>query len=91
MADSDRTASLMTPSKLAQIKPKSAVSPAAWLNQMAADAGHAAVWYCGDVVNWWSIDRSIDGYRQLDDVIGEDPIARMPSRICCRIPAPEGV
>ena len=19
-------------------------------------------WYCGDVVNWWSIDRSIDGH-----------------------------
>jgi hypothetical protein len=43
MADSDRTASLMTPSKLAQIKPRSAVSPAAWLNQMAADAGHVHV------------------------------------------------
>jgi hypothetical protein len=43
MADSDRTASLMTPSKLAQIKPKSAASPAGWLNQMAADAGHVHV------------------------------------------------
>ena len=43
MADSDRTASLMTPSKLAQIKPRSAVSPAGWLNQMAADAGHVHV------------------------------------------------
>lgn len=42
MADSDRTASLMTPSKLAQIKPKAA-SPAAWLSQMAADAGHQHV------------------------------------------------
>jgi hypothetical protein len=43
MADSDRTASLMTPSKLAQIKPRNAASPAAWLNQMAADAGHVHV------------------------------------------------
>ena len=43
MADSDRTASLMTPSKLAQIKPRGAASPAAWLNQMAADAGHVHV------------------------------------------------
>jgi hypothetical protein len=43
MADSDRTASLMTPSKLAQIKPRSAASPAEWLNQMAADAGHVHV------------------------------------------------
>ena len=43
MADPDRTASLMTPSKLAEIKPRSAASPAAWLNQMAADAGHVHV------------------------------------------------
>jgi hypothetical protein len=43
MADSDRTASLMTPSKLAQIKPRSAASPAAWLSQMAADASHVQV------------------------------------------------
>jgi hypothetical protein len=40
MADQDRTASLMTPSKLAEIKPRGPVSPAAWLDQMAADAGH---------------------------------------------------
>ncbi|HSV36926.1 MAG TPA: hypothetical protein VLI46_15295 [Ramlibacter sp.] len=43
MDDHDRTASLMTPSKLAQVKPKSPASPAAWLDQMAADAGHAHV------------------------------------------------
>ena len=43
MVDPDRTASLMTPSKLAQIKPKSAASPAVWLSQMAADAGHRHV------------------------------------------------
>jgi len=43
MDESDRTASLMTPSKLAQVKPKGPASPAAWLNQMAADAGHAHV------------------------------------------------
>jgi hypothetical protein len=41
--DDDRTASLMTPAKLAQVKPKTPVAPAAWLNQMAADAGHAHV------------------------------------------------
>lgn len=51
MADSDRTASLMTPSKLAQIKPKSAASPAAWLNQMAADAGHMHVRRLGELRN----------------------------------------
>ena len=44
MDDHDRTASLMTPAKLAQVtKPKGPVSPAAWLDQMAADAGHPHV------------------------------------------------
>jgi hypothetical protein len=43
MANPDRTASLMTPSKLAQIQPRTAASPAAWLSQMAADAGHQHV------------------------------------------------
>lgn len=39
--DSDRTASLMTPAKLAQLRMKTpkAVTPAAWLDQLAADAG----------------------------------------------------
>jgi hypothetical protein len=40
MDDQDRTASLMTPAKLAQVKPKGPATPAAWLDQMAADAGH---------------------------------------------------
>jgi hypothetical protein len=37
----DRTASLMTPAKLAQLKvrPQAAPSPAAWLDQLASDAG----------------------------------------------------
>jgi hypothetical protein len=43
MQDPDRTASLMTPAKLAQVKPKAPPSPAAWLDQMALDAGHAHV------------------------------------------------
>lgn len=43
MPESDRTASLMTPAKLAQVKPKAPVSPAAWLDQMASDAGHPHV------------------------------------------------
>lgn len=39
--DSDRTASLMTPARLAQLKvrPQPAASPGAWLDQLAADAG----------------------------------------------------
>jgi hypothetical protein len=45
MQDEDRTASLMTPAKLAQVasKPKAPVSPAAWLDRMATDAGHQHV------------------------------------------------
>jgi hypothetical protein len=49
MVDPDRTASLMTPAKLAQIKPKSAASPAMWLSQMAADAGHRHVHRLGEL------------------------------------------
>jgi len=43
--DEDHTASLMTPAKLAQVanKPKAPVSPAAWLDKMASDAGHQHV------------------------------------------------
>ena len=40
MDDPDRTASLMTPAKLAQAAPRAPASPAAWLDQMAAEAGH---------------------------------------------------
>jgi hypothetical protein len=43
MDDHDRTASLMTPGKLAQVRPKAPVSPAAWLDKMATDAGHQHV------------------------------------------------
>jgi hypothetical protein len=43
MAKKDRTASLMSPNKLAQVVPKARTSPAAWLDQMAADAGHIHV------------------------------------------------
>ena len=44
-SDDDRTASLMTPAKLAQLKvrPAPAASPSAWLDQMAADAGSGHV------------------------------------------------
>jgi hypothetical protein len=41
--DAERTASLMTPAKLAQFRPKPAASPAAYLDRMAADAGAAHV------------------------------------------------
>jgi hypothetical protein len=40
--DEDRTASLMSPAKLAQMgtRPKAQVSPAAWLDKMATEAGY---------------------------------------------------
>jgi hypothetical protein len=43
--DDDGTASLMTPAKLAQLKmrPKPAATPAAWLDQLATDAGSGHV------------------------------------------------
>lgn len=43
--DDDRTASLMTPAKLAQLRtrPKPAATPAAWLDQLASDAGSGHV------------------------------------------------
>jgi hypothetical protein len=43
--DDDRTASLMTPAKLAQlaVRPRPAASPGAFLDQMAADAGSGHV------------------------------------------------
>jgi hypothetical protein len=49
MANPDRTASLMTPAKLAQVQPRAPVSPAAWLDQMAADAGHVHVRRLGEL------------------------------------------
>jgi hypothetical protein len=44
-SDDDRTASLMTPAKLAQLqtRPKPAATPAAWLDQLASDAGSGHV------------------------------------------------
>jgi hypothetical protein len=49
MDDTDRTASLMSPAKLAQMKPKAPVSPAAWLDRMATDAGHQHVRRLGEL------------------------------------------
>lgn len=44
MDSSDRTASLMTPAKLAQVaSARAPVSPSAWLDRMAADVGHQHV------------------------------------------------
>lgn len=59
--DSDRTASLMTPAKLAQLKvrPAAAASPAAFLDQLAADAGSGHV------------RRLLDLRRQLEGQLGE--------------------
>jgi hypothetical protein len=60
-SDDDRTASLMTPARLAQLKvrPAPAASPAAWLDQMAADAGSGHV------------RRLLDLRQQLEAQMGE--------------------
>ncbi len=50
--DSDQTAALMTPARLAQLRMKPAVpgaTPTAWLDQLAADAGSANVWRLVDL------------------------------------------
>ncbi len=43
MTDHDQTASLMSPAKLARMRPKAGASPGAWLDQMAADVGRLQV------------------------------------------------
>ena len=65
-SDEDRTASLMTPAKLAQLKmrPAAAASPDAWLNQMAADAGS------GHVRRLLDLCKQIEGQLREPDVRG---------------------
>lgn len=43
MKDNDRTASLMSPARLARMQPQAPATPAAWLDQMAADVGRVPV------------------------------------------------
>ncbi|MBE7942435.1 MULTISPECIES: hypothetical protein [Ramlibacter] len=43
MPDPDRTASLMTPAKMARVQPRAAANPAAYLDAMASDVGHQHV------------------------------------------------
>ena len=59
--DDDRTASLMTPARLAQLKvrPMPTASPAAWLDQLATDAGSG------------HIRRLLDLRRQLEAQLGD--------------------
>jgi hypothetical protein len=49
MAEEDRTASLMTPAKLARVSPRAPVTPQAWLDRMATDAGHQHVRRLGEL------------------------------------------
>jgi hypothetical protein len=74
--DDDRTASLMTPAKLAQLKvrPAPATSPAAWLDQLAADAGSGHV------------RRLMDLRRQLQAQVGE-PDYTGAARACAQLAA----
>jgi hypothetical protein len=71
----DRTASLMTPAKLAQLKvrPKEGTSPAAWLDQLAADAGSGHVRRLADLrgqLEAQVAERSYDGVRVTAEALG---------------------
>jgi chromosome segregation ATPase len=73
--DDDRTASLMTPARLAQLKvrPKAPSSPAAWLDQMAADAGSGHVRRLADLRGQLEAqvgERSYDGVLAATEALG---------------------
>ncbi|GAB3773311.1 hypothetical protein GCM10028796_45630 [Ramlibacter monticola] len=74
--DDDRTASLMTPARLAQLKvrPTPAASPSAWLDQLAADAGSGHV------------RRLLDLRRQLETQVG-DPQYAAAGQACAELAA----
>ncbi|AMO23825.1 hypothetical protein GCM10027034_35450 [Ramlibacter solisilvae] len=63
--DPDRTASLMTPAKLAQVKPRAPVSPSAWLDKMAMDAGHQHVARLGELAEDLRTQSGRRDYRPL--------------------------
>jgi chromosome segregation ATPase len=70
----DRTASLMTPAKLAQLKvrPKEGTSPAAWLDQLAADAGSGHVRRLAELrgqLEAQVVERSYDGVRAAAEAL----------------------
>lgn len=74
--EEDRTASLMTPAKLAQlqVRPKPAASPAAWLDALASDAGSGHVRRLADLRgqleaqlrdrDYGSVAAALDGLRE---------------------------
>ena len=62
--DEDRTASLMTPAKLAQLKPRPAASPAAYLDQLASDAGSVHVLRLAELRGQIEPQAGEDGYAQ---------------------------
>ena len=68
--DEDRTASLMTPAKLAQVanRPKAAVSPDAWLDKMASDAGQAHVLRLAEL----RADLQVQATKRIDASLAKD-------------------
>ena len=73
--DDDLTASLMTPARLAQLKvrPKAPSSPAAWLDQMAADAGSGHVRRLQDLrgqLEAQARERSYEGVHAAIEALG---------------------
>jgi hypothetical protein len=73
--DDDRTASLMTPARLAQLKvrPKASASPAAWLDQLATDAGSGHVRRLSDLRGQLEAqvnEGNYEGVRSAADALG---------------------
>ncbi len=79
--DNDRTASLMTPARLAQLRarPAPAASPAAWLDQLASDAGSGHV------------RRLLDLHRQLAAPLQETDAAPLRRAVSGLLAAVEGL
>ena len=73
--EDDRTASLMTPARLAQLKvrPKAPSSPAAWLDQLATDAGSGHVRRLADLRGQLESqlrERNYDAVRAAAEALG---------------------
>jgi hypothetical protein len=78
----------MTPAKLAQVRPKAAVSPAAWLDQMAADAGHQHLARIAELLPELKAQAQADDFAGLAAVL--QPVAQTLSRLDFGLLQPPG-
>lgn len=69
--DIDRTASLMTPAKLAQMKPRVASSPSAFLDQMATDAGELHVRRLGELAQEFATQAKARDYTTAEAALAK--------------------